>query len=233
MLRKKRDIFSKHNINVICPAKWLYDEAINVFPEKRVSLIFNSVDSDIFIPSENKNNLKEKYGLPLNKKIILFSANNFKDVNKGGKYFLELAENLKNESFVFCVVGFSDFPDYENIFKLGYIYEREKLAEIYSLSDLYCFLSAVETAPLSVLEAMSCALPIVGFKIKGLDGMVDKNNGELSDYGDVSNLKIKILRMLDNHNSLRVMSENSRNLILKSFNKENYFSFYKNIYISK
>lgn len=230
MLRKKREILLYQNINIISPAKWLYNKAVNDYNLKNVSLILNSVDSNLFVSADNKNYLREKYNLPVDKKIILFSANNFKDKNKGGEYFFKLVEKLKDEPFTFCVIGFSNFSDNKNIFKFGYISNREKLAEIYSLADSYCFLSAVETAPLSVLEAMSCGLPIFGFNINALSGVVDTNNGGLVNYGDIDSLSWLIINSFKDSSLLKLMSYNSRNLILDNFKQENNYLLYKNIY---
>lgn len=230
MLKKKRELLLLENIEIICPAKWLYKEATEDFNIKKVSLIANGVDSDLFDRQGSKNDLKEKYDLPADKKIILFSANNFKDKNKGGEYFLKLADKLKLKPFIFGVVGSSDFPERENVIKFGYISDRKKIAELYSVADIYCFLSAVETAPLSVLEAMSCALPIVGFNIIALEGIVDNNNGRLVEYGDIADLEKNSVNLLEDDTSLEQMGKNSRQIILDNFKKENFYLSYKNLY---
>ncbi|MDD4466356.1 MAG: glycosyltransferase [Patescibacteria group bacterium] len=233
MLKKKREILEYKNINFICPAQWLYEETINELGLQKVSLISNGVDVNVFQPHQNKIALRKKYNLPLDKKLVLFVVNNFRDKNKGGKYFIELAEILKNEPLCFCVIGSSEFPNIESVFKFGYIHEKEQLAEIYSSADLYCFLSAVETAPLSVLEAMSCALPVVGFNIKALKGLIDENNGQLIDYSDINALALAITTCLKNEQLLLDYGQNSRKTVLEKFDQEKNFVLYKNFYTSK
>lgn len=232
MLKKKRKILLLDNITFICPANWLFEEAKNEFKLTNVVLITNGVDSEIFIPATNKDSLRKKYNLPVDKKIILFSANNFKDKNKGGQYLLRLSESLGNKPYILGVIGSVSLPDSTNLFGFGYISDRSKLAEIYSLADLYCSLSAVETAPLSVLEAMSCALPVVGFCIKALDGLISGDNGRLVDYGNDEQLAKVINNIIYNDILLKNMSECSRKIILDNFEQKNSYLLYEKMYKS-
>lgn len=233
MLKKKREILEYKNINFICPAQWLYEEAINEFGLQKVSLISNGVDVNVFQPHQNKIALRKKYNLPLDKKLVLFVVNNFRDKNKGGKYFIELAEILKNESIVFGVAGQSNISNQRNIIKFGYISNQASLAEIYSLSDVYCFLSSVEvTVPLTVLGAMSCGLPMFGFNNMVLNNLV-YDNGQLVDYGDIDALALAITTCLKNEQLLLDYGQNSRKTVLEKFDQEKNFVLYKNFYTSK
>lgn len=233
MLDKKRKILLYKNINFICPAQWLYDEAVKNFGLKNVKLISNGIDTNLFRPHQNKINLRKKYRLPLNKNLILFVVNNFRDKNKGGDFFLKLAEILKNESIIFGVVGQSNILNQPNIIKFGYISNQTSLAEIYSLSDLYCFLSSVEvTVPLTVLGAMSCGLPIFGFNNTVLNNLF-YDNGQLVDYGDINALALAITTCLQNGQLLLDYGKNSRKTVLEKFDQEKNFVLYKNFYTSK
>lgn len=230
MLRKKRQILLFNNITFICPADWLFKEAKDEFRLAKSILIANGVDSDIFIPAIDKNSLRKKYNLPTDKKIILFLANNFKDKNKGGQYLLKLAKRLENKPYILGIIGLANLPNLNNLISFGYIPDRNNLAEIYSLFDLYCSLSAVETAPLSVLEAMSCALPIVGFNIKALYGVVNEKNGRLVDYGNDKELAGAICNVISDDLLLKTMGEYSRKIILDNFEQKNMYLLYEKIY---
>lgn len=230
MLKKKRKILLFKNITFICPASWLFEEAKNEFKITRVILIANGVDSNFFIPVDNKDDLRKKYNLPTDKKIVLFSANNFKDKNKGGEYLLKLAKSLEDKPYILGVIGSAKLSEFNNLFGFGYVNNRNKLSEIYALGDLYCSLSAVETAPLSVLEAMSCALPIVGFDIKALKGLVSDKNGKLTNYGNDKELAINIDKILGDESLLKILGEGSRKIILDNFDKNTSYFLYEKIY---
>jgi putative colanic acid biosynthesis glycosyltransferase len=229
MLGKKREILSYKNITFVSPAVWLYNECKDEFKLENSILIPNGIDSKIFTPAVNKDILKQKHNLPQDAKIILFSANNLKDKNKGSQYITSIALELKDKPYVLCVIGSADLPKRNNLVSFGYIKNQKDLAEIYSLADLYCSLSAVETAPLSILEAMSCGLPIVGFRIKALDELIS-NNGKLVDYGDEETLTTTICDIIENDSLLKIMGEASRKSILNNFEKENAYLLYEKEY---
>jgi glycosyltransferase involved in cell wall biosynthesis len=185
MLKKKRSILSLSNISFISPAEWLFKKVKNEFNLSNIVLVPNGVDPNVFKPAADKSDLRKKYNLPLNKKIVLFSANNLRDKNKGGSYFLKLVETFRhNPDYIFCLVGSSRLPRVKNLISLGYISDAKKMAEIYALADLYCFFSAAETSPLSVLEATACGLPILAFKIKALEYLLFGEGNLLVEYGN-------------------------------------------------
>jgi glycosyltransferase involved in cell wall biosynthesis len=230
MLKKKKQIFSYNNIIFVCTAKWLFQEAKEEFKLSNVVLIPNGVDIKTFASVSNKKDLREKYNLLSDQKIILFLISNIADKNKGWQYLLKLAKRLEAKPYILGVVGADSLPKFSNLVNFGYINDRNKLAEIYLLSDLYCSLSAVETAPLSVLEAMSCALPVVGFNIKALDGLVSEKNGRLVGYGDDEKLADVINDIINDDILLRTLGECSRQIILNNFLLENNYSLYEKIY---
>jgi glycosyltransferase involved in cell wall biosynthesis len=230
ILRKKKQILEYKNITLISPALWLYKEAVDEFKCQKILYIPNGVDSNIFVPNNNKIQLKEKYSLPPDKKIILFSANNFSDQNKGGAYIPKLAKILESKPYSLCVIGSSSLPQYKNLFGLGYINDKNKLADIYALSDIYCSLSAVETAPLSVLEAMASGLPITGFNIKALNNLTDGGNSKLIPYGQYEELAKVICDILDNEKSAIQIGQRSRDIIIQNFNKESFYKQHEKLY---
>ncbi len=232
MLKRKRQILLFNNITFVCSAEWLYKEAKNKFKVDNSILISNGVNSNIFSPVINKNNLRKKYNLSINKKIILFLINDLKDENKGGQYLLKLAKRLESKPYILGVIGLANLPKFNDLVSFGHISNRNDLAEIYSLSDLYCSVSLVETAPLSVLEAMSCALPIVGFNIKALNNLVTKNNGKLVDYGDDNKLAEIICDIINDKSLLKVKGDYSRKIILNNYNQKIMYDLYEKIYKS-
>ena len=53
--------------------------------------------------------------------------------------------------------------------------------------------------PLTIFEAFASGLPVVASPVNGVPyEMKDKTNGFFVDYGDIKNLKDKILLILDN-----------------------------------
>jgi glycosyltransferase involved in cell wall biosynthesis len=88
---------------------------------------------------------------------------------------------------------------------------REKLANYYNRCDVFATGSAMEVQPLTLLEAMSCGLPIVGVKRAGVAGMVLNDiNGYLVDPSSPQAMSKKIVKILSNNKLRLELSKNSR-----------------------
>lgn len=97
-----------------------------------------------------------------------------------------------------------DGPDYDEINK--YANENklnvELLGKVVKKADFYKRISVLilpsetEVLPLVVLEAYSCGLPVVAFKIKSLKSLIEKDNGLLVDYPNYSKLGIEAKKVL-------------------------------------
>jgi glycosyltransferase involved in cell wall biosynthesis len=128
---------------------------------------FNSINAN------DKNKLRQKLGLPLNAKILLHVGH----IKKGRN--LEILKILLNEGYKLVIIGSTRFKteiEYKHsLEKAGYVFFNdyiENIEEFYQASDIYVFpvlsfLNAMEF-PLSVLEAMSCNLPILTTRFGGL-----------------------------------------------------------------
>ena len=231
MLNKKKQMFSdKLNMTIICPSVWLKDNIENSFLNKfKTEVISNGIDIDIFKPILNKENLRIKHNLPIDKNIILFSASNLKDKSKGINYILETAKILENEKYLFLGLGSGNIKKSKNIKTTGYIYKKTELAEFYALSDIFCFASGAETFLLSAAEALSCSIPIVGFDIPVVRELINNKVGILTDNNSVS-LAESIDILLKNKNQQLNMSEYGRKIIIEKYSKEIFLNNYNNLY---
>ena len=90
-----------------------------------------------------------------------------------------------------CTLGISD-----KVQLLGF---REDVSEICRIADVYCFPSIREGLSVSMLEAMSCALPIVCSNIRGNRDLVeDKNGGFLCDCRNSDEFCTSLRTLYDN-----------------------------------
>jgi glycosyltransferase involved in cell wall biosynthesis len=227
---KKSAFFSLTKMNIVCPSVWLKENISNSFLGKfDIQIIHNSIDTEIFKPAENKGKLRNKYDLPLDKKIIIFSASNLKDKSKGIDHIIETAKLLINKNYLFVGLGNGKLDETSNIKTLGYIYDKKELSEIYALSDIFCFASSAETFLLSAAEALSCGIPVVGFDLPVVRELVNSEVGILTKNDSVS-LSESIANLLDNTKTLATMSKTGRKLIEVNYTKDVFYAKYKESY---
>ena len=85
---------------------------------------------------------------------------------------------------------------------LGFL-DRDELPEFYSLLDVFCFPSPVETQGLVALEANACGTPVVGANAGALaETVVDGETGYHYPPGDVTELREAVGRALADRESL-------------------------------
>jgi glycosyltransferase involved in cell wall biosynthesis len=153
----------------------------------RTKFLPNGVDIDKFKPIdlETKRNLKNKYRIPDDKFVVLHLASLNKRRNLGvfkkiqkqeGNYVLIIGrENEKIDKQVL-----KELKDAECSI---WIKHFSNIEEIYNLADCYVFPTINKRAcieiPLSVLEAMSCNLPIITTKFGALPRLFEDGDGFL------------------------------------------------------
>ncbi len=141
--------------------------------EKKISYVPNFVDEKNFFPlnEEKKKSLKKKFKIKEDKFTVLGVGQ--LQTRKGIFDFLEIANRLKNFEFIWAggfsfgriSDGYSEIKKYtknppKNLRFLG-IVDRKKMNEIYNMSDLMFLPSFEELFPMTILEAMSCNIPIL------------------------------------------------------------------------
>ena len=233
MLKKKKEMFSDNlKMSVICPSVWLKQNIENSFLNKfKVNVISNGIDTDIFKPALNKESLRLKYNLPLDKKIVVFSASNLNDKSKGIDFIIKSAEILKDKNFLFLALGNGKVENHSNIKTTGYIYDKNKLSDMYTLSDIFCFASSAETFLLSAAEALSCGVPVVGFDIPVVRELVNDSVGILTK-NDSTSLAGALESLSLNKNKISEMGQASRKLIVENYSEEIFLKRYLDMYNS-
>ncbi len=232
MLNQKKKVFT-HNWNpsLVCPSEWLGNQIRQSYLQNlHINVVNNGIDTNLFKPSTDKQLLRAKYNLPLDKRIILFIAANFEDKRKGVSYIVEAAEILQDKNYLFIGLGKGNLQESINIKNLGYVNDKIKLAEIYSLSDVFCFTSTAETFLLTVAEAFSCGIPVLGFDIPVVRELVRNGAGILTTENTSQSLAKEINTLLDNNSKLLEMGQNGRKLIEDNYSKEKFKAGYLKVY---
>lgn len=152
-------------------AVWRWAETITVYnpiveefilshgvSAEKIRLTYNGIDTRYFHPGtpEAARLTRQRYGLPLNKPIVLFVG---RLVPKKG--FDKLVEALSPE-YEIVLVGPGSIPDRvpHGVRFLGPL-DHAELRDLYQASDIFAFPAVGEMLTLAMQEAMACGLPIV------------------------------------------------------------------------
>ena len=85
------------------------------------------------------------------------------------------------------------------------------MAHAYNAADIFVIPSLVDNLPNTVLEAMACGTPVIGFDVGGIPDMVREGETGLLVYpGDSRALSEALDILLGNHSLRRTMSANCR-----------------------
>ena len=176
----KNSVVYKENLEAIensvistCPAKYLVD----YFGSKKLRYFSHAVNTTVFKCRNNKN--------PVNKLLCVANngyANDKSYDRKGFTYAIKAAKELgypitiagpSNNKKFFDTLD-SELNQYDKLTKLFDLNE-EQLIDLYNDHSIFLHPSELEAGHpnLTLLEAMSCGLPIVGtFEEKSYDGMI-------------------------------------------------------------
>jgi glycosyltransferase involved in cell wall biosynthesis len=139
---------------------------------KDPEIIYNAVDSTIF-------NRKDRIGSPVGRKIRIVAASWSTNENKGFDVYKWLAENLDKERFDFTFVGRTPYE--LKVTEFVEACSSEKVAAIFKQSDIYITASLHDPCSNSLIEALSCGLPVLYRDSGGHSELVGKAGRAFSE----------------------------------------------------
>jgi hypothetical protein len=218
---QKKNIFQSKQIYFVHQNNNSYIEGKKIYPKNHHEVIDCTVDIDLFYPLQNINELKKKFKIPSNKKILL-SLCSYNCNSKQVESYNILKKNLDSNTFLILVgEGFSSFSNIKNqVLNLGHIESKFILNQLYNISDIVFTLSNEETVPGIACEALSSGTPFVAYKAVG--------NVEKMILDDFNGFKIKNKSVKDyalNLNKLHFLTKKED--IRKDYIERFHSSFYE------
>ena len=223
-VRKQKAVakIPSERLMILCPSEWMAKEVSRscLFKRFRRVTIPNGIDADVFKPAAREE-ARAELGLPANAKILLFVSDIISNRRKGFGLLLQALEGLREVRNLLvitlgskCETQIATIPHRH----LDRIHDPSRLALAYSAADVFIVPSLQDNLPNTVLEAMSCSLPVIGFRVGGIPEMVrHTETGLLADVGNATDLAQKILWMLEHSGEREMMSRAARAYILRSF----------------
>lgn len=173
----------------------------SLFRDRRIEIIRYPLNLKVFRPLD-KLYARDCFGLPKDKKLILFAAVGATgDPRKG---FHELRQALPRvyeslgDKVAAVVLGAWDVPDIGiPVFPVGNIHDEIALPLIYSACDVNVTPSRQDNYPNIIYEAAACGTPTVAFSVGGIsDAVQDTKTGLLAPAKDISALAEAIISLL-------------------------------------
>lgn len=241
IFRKKKKVWARADIQYVTCSHWLQDRTrVSALIDKsRVRAIPNPLDTE-FYKKNDQRAARQRFGLPLNKKLILYGAANVTDKRKGIDYYIEACrfiaqqypESVGDLELVFfgqvkeAIDGQFIFP----IHQVGYLTDDELIRDLYNAVDLFVTPSLEENLPNTIMESLSCSTPCVGFEIGGIPEMIDhKQNGYLANYKSAEDLAAGVHWCLweADYDSL---ADNARQKVMECYSEEAVADAYIRLY---
>lgn len=206
---------NKDNINTI--------EKINIINKKYIRLVKGAgVETKKFLPSK----------IPSGTPIVILPGRMLWD--KGVGEFVKVAINIKakNIEAKFILVGDIDLNNPESIHQTqinkwaasGIIEQWgrcDDMERVYKKCSIVCLPSYNEGLPKVLLEAGSCARPVVAFDVPGCREVVKhKVNGFLVEFGNENALELGLLKLIKDKKLCEQMGNKGNEIIKRNFSSE-------------
>ena len=241
IFKKKRDLYQLAPITFVTCSQWLKERARQsaLIANQEIINIPNPINTNLFRP-RNKQEARIKCNLPTDKRLILFGSAKITDKRKGIDYFIEscrvLAERypeLKDELGI--VVYGKDSEQLKplvpfQVYPLNYISNEKELIDVYNSVDLFVTPSLEENLPNTIMEAMACGIPCVGFQVGGIPEMIDHlHNGYVAEYKSVEDFANGIHWIL-NEGEYKTLSEEACRKVSSSYSESAIAKRYIEVY---
>lgn len=218
---KKESLLHYDNLEVVNLSSWNYriSSGSGILGHFRHQIIPNGINLDVF-KKIDKSAARRIFNLPQDKNIILFVADHIDNKRKGFAYLLEAIKGIDAEENLLVVVGNGKLSaEIIPTRFLNFIGDDRLLAAAYSAADVYVIPTLEDNLPNTVLEAMACETPVIGFDVGGLPDMVLPNKtGLLARPRDAQDLSQKIRYLLDDKEFRDLLGKNARSVAEKEYN---------------
>ena len=210
---RKRAMYQGRRLAFVGCSRWMADLARRspLTHGHLVTNVPNAIDTSVFTPMD-KTSARERHGLPSEGRLLLFGAQRITDERKGFRYLKEACEsivethpNLAKQLGVVVLGG--DAQAVKSalplpVYPVNYLNGESEIAELYNAVDLFVTPSLQDNLPNTIVEAMACGVPCVGFDVGGIPEMIDHQaNGYVARYCDSQDLAQGIAWCLNGENA--------------------------------
>ena len=241
--KRKQQMLEGKRVTIVTCSQWLKGEAQKsaLLNRQDITSIPNPIDTHRY-HSADKKKARQALGLPLDGHIILFASQRVTNPNKGMQYLIEACQLMASEhpdcrdhTSVAILGGHAEeiahllpFPTHA----LGYVNDEQRIVNVYNAADVFVLPSLSENLPNTIMEAMACGVPSVGFRVGGIPEMIDHmSNGYVANYRDAADLAKGIHYVLDEANQ-QSLSSNCLQKVAHNYSQQSVAKRYIELYES-
>lgn len=239
--RKKQKVLNGHPISFVACSRWLEGEAKKsaLLKGQYICNIPNAINTRIYHP-QDKNEARLRTKLPTDKRIILFVSQRVTDNRKGMAFFTDAINRIASQDSELAsntviailgghseeVAGQLQLP----VFPLGYVNDEKRIVDVYNAADVFVLPSLEDNLPNTLMEAMACGVPCVGFKVGGVPEMIDhKTNGYVAQFRDANDLAAGIRYVLSEAD-YNILSQECIHKVMRCYSQQSVAKRYIEIY---
>lgn len=233
---KKQHIYEDSKVTFVGCSQWMANLARTsaLTQGHKVVSIPNAINTEQFRPLD-KTTARKELGLPLKGKLLLFGCQRITDERKGFRYLVDALQIIKRDNpeiaqntEIVVVGGKADSISSHlpfSIIPVSYVSDPKKMIALYNAVDLYVTPSLQDNLPNTIMEALACGTPCVGFDVGGIPEMIDhKKNGYVARYKDSADFAEGIKWVLtSDHDTLstkareKVMNNYTEDIVAKKY----------------
>lgn len=191
--RKQQMLEGKHMIFVAC-SEWLAGEARKsaLLKGQTIVSIPNPIDTHVFRPGDRQA-ARKALGLPEDGKMILFVSQRATNPYKGMQYLIEACgKSHLGDAFVAILGGHAEELESRlplKSYALGYVNDEQRIVQVYQAANVFVLPSLSENLPNTIMEAMACGVPCLGFNVGGIPEEIEhQKTGYVAAYRDAEDL---------------------------------------------
>jgi len=191
------------------------------FPEKKMVLIYNGVDTSK--PIDKSRKLYEKVG----NEIVIGNAGRLTE-QKGQKYLIEMAKLLKRDglNFKILIAGEGELRESlqkkideeslkDQVIILGHVSD---MPAFFTSLDVFVFTSLYEGSANTLIETLQFGVPAIAWNVSSNPEIIeDAQTGFLAELGNVPDLVSKFKMMIEKKDVQGILVENGKNAVYEKF----------------
>lgn len=204
---QKEGMFGE-NTGIVALSEWIKGriEASAITRGCKCRVIPNPIDCSIYNRNFDKGEVRRKYGILPEARVVIFGAAKLNDPIKGSGMLFNAIERCKYREDITLLL-FGNIKDDDDFLErvpcrhvyAGSINDEKERAALYAASDVAAVPSHYETFGQVIAEAMACGTPVLAFDNGGQRDIIEHGkNGYLAAYPDINDLARGLEWLLDN-----------------------------------